>query len=230
MVPRPASQETLVIMSLLTIMSQLAEGLQSSVLIFAITLIGSLPLGLIVCALRMSKVRPVALIARIYISIMRGTPLVLQLLVVYFGPFYVAGIQVSASYRFVAVLIAFILNYAAYFGEIFRSGFLAIPVGQREAALVLGYTRRQTLIHILMPQMIKVVMPSLTNEVITLVKDTSLAYVLSVSEMFSVAKAIAAAQKSMTSFAVAGVFYYLFNALVAAVMERIERRFSYYSS
>lgn len=216
-------------MNITTLVVQLLEGLQSSVLIFVITLVGSLPLGLCVSALRMSRVRPLALIARIYISIMRGTPLVLQLLVVYFGPFYLLGIQVSASYRFVAVLIAFILNYAAYFGEIFRSGFLAIPQGQREAAQVLGYTRIQTLIYILMPQMIKVVMPSLTNEVITLVKDTSLAYVLSVSEMFSVAKAIAAAQKSMTSFMVAGLFYYLFNAVVAWVMERIEKRLSYYT-
>ena len=177
---------------------------------------------------RMSKIKPVQLITKIYISIMRGTPLMLQLLVVYFGPYYLFGMRLSTSYRFTATIIGFAVNYAAYFAEIYRSGIQSIPEGQREAAKVLGYTKNQTFFKIIFPQMVKRVLPSVTNEVITLVKDTSLAFVLAYAEMFTIAKQIAAAQTTMMPLFVAGLFYYIFNLIVAVGMEYLEKRMSYY--
>ena len=211
----------------LKVSGQLLEGFGATVLIFALTLLFSLPLGLGICALRRSKIKLLSILARIYISIVRGTPLMLQLLVVFFGPYYVFNISLSNTYRFYAVIIGFTLNYAAYFAEIFRSGFEAIPVGQREAATVLGYSRGQIYTRILLPQMIKIVLPSVTNEVITLVKDTSLAFALAYTEMFTVAKQISAANTSIMPLFIAGLFYYVFNALVAFVMHRIESSMNY---
>ncbi len=216
-------------MSFQTMMGELSAGMLTSVEIFLLTLIGSLPLGMFVAFGRMSKNPLLRWIVKIYISIMRGTPLMLQLLVVYFGPYFLLGIQISGAYRFWAVIIAFVLNYAAYFAEIYRSGIESMPKGQYEAANVLGYSRAQTFTRIILPQVIKRVLPSVTNEVITLVKDTSLAFAIAVSEMFTVAKAIAASEKSMMSFVAAGLFYYVFNFLVAWIMERFEKKLSYYS-
>ncbi len=152
----------------------------------------------------------------------------LQLFVVYFGPYFLFGIRISSDYRFWAAIIGFVLNYAAYFAEIYRAGIESMPVGQYEAAKVLGYSRSQTFIRIILPQVIKRILPPVTNEVITLVKDTSLAFVISVAEMFSAAKAIAAAQASVTALVVAGVFYYVFNLVVALIMDKIEKKLSYY--
>lgn len=210
------------------IVRQLGSGLGVSLGIFASTLIFSLPLGLIVAFGRMSKFKVVRVITKIYISIMRGTPLMLQLMVVYFGPYYLFGIKISQSYRLTAVLIGFAINYAAYFAEIYRGGIESMPVGQYEAAKVLGYNRVQTFFTIIFPQVMKRILPSITNEVITLVKDTSLSFVLAVTEMFTLAKQIASAQVSMMPFIVAGVFYYIFNLVVAVVMERIEKKLNYY--
>ena len=146
---------------------------------------------------------------------MRGTPLMLQLLVVYFGPYFIFGIPITRSYRLNAVLIGFALNYAAYFAEIYRGGISAIPDGQYEAAKLLGYSKSQTFIHIVMPQVVKRIIPAVANETITLVKDTSLAFTLAVAEMFTLTKQLVAAQSSMIPFVVAAVFYYVFNLLVA---------------
>ena len=157
---------------------QLLPGMGASVSIFVLTLLFSLPLGLLVAFARMSKIKPLQWITKFYISIMRGTPLMLQLLVVYFGPYYVFRQNISTEYRFYATIIGFSINYAAYFAEIYRSGIQSIPVGQREAAKVLGYSRVQTFWKIIFPQMVKRVLPPVTNEVITLVKDTSLAFVV----------------------------------------------------
>ena len=129
---------------------------------------------------------------------------------------------------FYAVLTAFSLNYAAYFAEIYRGGIQSIPVGQYEAAKVLGYSRAQCFGRIIMPQVIKRIIPALTNEIITLIKDTSLSFALAVPEMFTTAKAIAAADKTMTAFAAAGVFYYVFNLLVAGIKRKVEQKLSYY--
>ncbi|MFR4700475.1 MAG: amino acid ABC transporter permease, partial [Christensenellaceae bacterium] len=169
-------------MSFLNIAGQLVEGLGGTCLIFFLTLIFSMPLGLLVCFGRMSKNIVVRSIMKVYISIMRGTPLMLQLLVVYFGPFFIAGANIS-GFRFYAVIIGFSLNYAAYFAEIYRSGIESMPVGQYEAATVLGYSKSQTFIRIILPQVIKRILPAVTNEIITLVKDTSLAFAIAYQEM-----------------------------------------------
>ena len=193
--------------------------------IFAVTLVCAIPLGVLLSFGRRSKYKVISWPVSLYISIMRGTPLLLQLLFVYFAPKYMFGLNYD---RFLAALIAFVLNYAAYFAEIFRSGIEAIPVGQHEAASVLGYTRSQTFVRIVLPQMMRIVLPPVTNEVITLVKDTSLAFALAYTEMFTLAKQIAAANASIMPLFVAGVFYYIFNFVVAWVMETIEKKMRYY--
>lgn len=152
----------------------------------------------------------------------------LQLVVVYFSPFYIFGVKISAGWRFTAVILAFVLNYAAYFAEIYRSGIESMPVGQYEAARVLGYTKAQTFFKIILPQVIKRILPPITNEMITLVKDTSLAFVLAQVEMFTLAKQFAAAQASVMPLMVAGAFYYIFNLIVASLMEFVEKKLNYY--
>ena len=211
-----------------SITKQLAEGLLASLVIFFLTLLFSLPLGLLVAAGRMCKIAPIRWLVKFYISIARGTPLMLQLLVVFYGPYYLFGATLTTSYRFQAVIIGFALNYAAYFAEIYRSGIQAVPQGQHEAAKILGYSKSQTFFKIVFPQMAKNILPSVTNEVITLVKDTSLAFAISYTEMFTLAKQVAAAQTTIMPLFIAGVFYYIFNFVVAFVMEKIEKRMNYY--
>jgi polar amino acid transport system permease protein len=219
---------------LLPMVKQLAEGLGVSAGIFFLTLLFALPLGFVIAAGRMSGNPVVRGIFQLFISVMRGTPLMLQLFIWYFSPYYIFNIPLSdlaigpVEYRFTAVIIGFSLNYAAYFSEIYRSGIESIPRGQYEAAAVLGYSGRQTFFRIILPQVIKRVIPPVTNEVITLVKDTSLAFSLSVLEMFTLAKQIASAQTTMMPFIIAGIFYYIFNFLVAGVMAFIEKRLAYY--
>lgn len=215
-------------MILSNVIMQLLGGMVTSVEIFLLTLLFSLPLGLVIAGGRMSKFAPLRWLMKIYISIMRGTPLMLQLIVVFFAPYYLFGISLSADYRFVAVIIAFTINYAAYFAEIYRGGIEAIPKGQYEAAQVLGYNKIETFFIIILPQVFKIILPSVTNEVITLVKDTSLSFVIAIPEMFTVAKQIAAADASIAALLVAGVFYYVFNIIVAFVMEHLENRLNYY--
>ncbi len=215
-------------MDVMAIVQQLGSGVSVTIEIFVVTLLCSMPLGMVVAFGRMSNQIIIRSITKLYIAIMRGTPLMLQLMVVYFGPYYLFGIRITTSYRLTAVLIGFSINYAAYFAEIYRSGFLSIPVGQYEAAKVLGYNKAQTFFKIILPQVIKRVLPTVTNEMITLVKDTSLAFVIAVAEMFTQAQKIAAAQTTMVPFMVAAVFYFIFNAIVAYGMERLERRLDYY--
>ena len=215
-------------MTIQQILMQLAGGMGTSIQIFAVTLIFSLPLGLFVALGRMSKNKLLQAVIKVYISIMRGTPLMLQLLVVYFGPYYIFGMRVGNSYRLWAVFIGFVINYAAYFAEIYRSGIQSMPVGQYEAAKLLGYSKSQTFIKIILPQVIKRILPSVTNEVITLVKDTSLAFTLSVMEMFTTAKALASSQVSMMPFVAAGIFYYVFNLVVAMFLEWLGKKLDYY--
>lgn len=215
-------------MSLQTMIQEMAAGMLISIKIFVCTLVFSMPLGMILCFGRMSKWWPVRMLTKFYISVMRGTPLMLQLLVVYFGPFFIFGIKITSSYRLTAAYIGFAINYAAYFAEIFRAGIESIPVGQYEAAQILGYSKTQTFIHIILPQMVKRVLPPVTNETITLVKDTSLAFALAVTEMFNTAKQIAAAESNMVPFIIAALFYYIFNLLVAVVSEALEKKLSYY--
>lgn len=175
----------------------------------------------------MSKIKPVKYFTKFYISVLRGTPLMLQLMVVYFFPYYLFGWSIG-NWRYPAIIVGFVINYSAYFAEIYRSGIEAMPKGQYEAAEMLGYNKVQTFVKIILPQVIKMILPSVTNEIITLVKDTSLAFSLSYLEMFSIAKQIAAKQTTLMPFAIAAVFYYVFNLLVSFIMERIEKRMSYY--
>lgn len=214
-------------MSFEVMLRQLTIGFGSTVLIFAMTLLFSLPLGMIVYFGRVCRIKPVSWLVKIYISIMRGTPLMLQLLLWYFGPYYLWGMNIG-GYKFTAIILGCSLNYAAYFAEIYRSGIESIPAGQYEAAQLLGYNKQQTFFKIILPQVVKIVLPSVTNEVITLVKDTSLVYSVSYVEMFALAKQIAAAQTTVIPFFIAGVFYYVFNFVVAWVMERFEKKLDYY--
>ena len=214
-------------MDLLTMISKMAEGLTKTCAIFALTLLFSLPLGMLIALLRMSKNKIVSGVTRFIISVLRGTPLMLQLLAVTYGPYYLFGVSVSRN-KLIPVVIAFAINYAAYFAEIYRGGIESISVGQYEAAKILGYSKAQTFIHIILPQVIKRIMPSITNEVVTLVKDTSIAFTVSYQEMFTIGKQIANSQTSFTPFVVAGVFYFVMNALVDYGMGKIEKALDYY--
>ena len=152
----------------------------------------------------------------------------LQLMVVYFGPYYLFGIKISPFYRNIAVVIGFVLNYAAYFAEIYRSGIESMPVGQYEAAEILGYSKSQTFLHIILPQVIKRILPSVTNEVITLVKDTSLAFAISYIELFTEPQMIAASKTSMLPYLAAAIFYYVFNLVGDGLTSLLEKKLNYY--
>lgn len=248
-------------MSIPVMISTMGIGMLRTVLIFVLTVVLSLPLGIPIAFGRMSKwapfrglrereavrtwldigknrqfrrfvgalidLRPIQLLTKVYIAVMRGTPLMLQLIAWYFGPFYLFGWSIK-GYRLTAIILAFVVNYAAYFAEIYRGGIESMPCGQYEAAEVLGYTKGQTFRKIILPQVAKRILPSVTNEVITLVKDTSLAFTLAYQEVFSLAKQISASQTSFMPFVVAGVFYFVANYAVAFGMEYIEKKMSYY--
>lgn len=219
-------------MNILEILWALRDGLLISVEIFALTLIFSLPLGLLICFGRLSKIKPVAWIFKFYISVMRGTPLMLQLFVVYFLPYYVFGVSLKfmgENWLFLSVIIGFSLNYAAYFAEIYRSGITSVPEGQYEAAKVLGLSKSRTFFVVILPQVIKRVLPAMTNEIITLVKDTSLAFAIGQVEMFTKAKRLASSEVSMLPYAAAAIIYYLFNLVVAFLMSKIEKKTNKYT-
>ena len=205
-------------MTLLTIIAKMSEGLGKTCAIFFLTLLFSLPLGMIITFLRMSKSKVISSVTRFVVAVLRGTPLMLQLIAVTYGPYYLFGTAVSKN-KLIPVVIAFAINYAAYFSEIYRGGI---------ESNVLGYTKAQTFLRIILPQVVKRVMPSVTNEVVTLVKDTSMAFTVSYQEMFTIGKQIANSQTSFTPFLVAGVFYFVFNAIVDFVMGKIEKRMDYY--
>ena len=211
-------------MSLSTMLQTMSVGMLRSIGVFVLTLVGSMPLGMVVALLKKSRFAVVRAIINVYISVIRGTPLMLQLLAWYFGPYYLFGINIG-NWRFPALILGFVINYAAYFAEIYRGGIESIPVGQYE---VLGYTKTQTFTRIVLPQVVKRIMPAVTNEVITLVKDTSLAFTLAYQEMFSLAKQISASQTSFTPFVIAGIFYFVANYVVEFVMGRIEKSLDYY--
>src|SRR5690554_5611749 len=201
------------------------EGSYTTLKIFFLTLIFSLPLGLVVARGRMSKYKVVSSLVNGYIMIMRGTPLILQLIFVYFAPYYIFG---ASTDRFTAVIIAFVINYAAYFAEIYRGGIQSIPKGQIEASSVLGFSRFHTYTHIVMPQVVKTILPSMGNEVITLVKDTALAQTIGVAELFRVAQNAAARQFATTPIFIAGIFYFIMNGVVSKSFDLIEKRLDYY--
>ena len=220
-------------MTLWTMILKMCEGFGKTCAIFFLTLLFSLPLGMVVAFLRRSKNKLISNAMRFFIAVLRGTPLMLQLLAVTYGPYYITKsldfISISvARNKLIPVVIAFSINYAAYFAEIYRGGIESMPVGQYEAAEVLGYTKMQTFFKIILPQVVKRILPSVTNEVITLVKDTSMAFTVSYQEMFTIGKQIANSQTSFLPFVVAGVFYFVFNAVVDFGMGRAEKLLDYY--
>ena len=215
-------------MTVSIMLSKLGEGMVVTLMLFAVTLLFSLPLGLLVSFGRMAKNVVIRTIFKAYISIMRGTPLMLQLMVIYFGPYYIFGITNSPSWKNSAVAIGFVLNYAAYFAEIYRGGIESMPKGQYEAAQILGSSKAQIFTRLILPQVIKIILPSITNETITLVKDTSLAFTIGIMEMFTISKALAASQTTMLPYVFAGIFYYVFNLIVAFLLELLEKKLNYY--
>ena len=202
----------------------LLEGCQVTVEIFAITLVLAIPLGLFLAMGRISPITPLSKAVELYNWVMRGTPLMLQLLFVYFAlpTFGVRLSDVSAA------LLAFVLNYAAYFAEIFRAGIQSIPKGQYEAAKSLGFTYAETMRHIIVPQMIKRVLPPVGNETITLVKDTSLVYVLAMNDLLRAARTIVQREFDMTPFFIAAVFYLAMTFVVTRVFSYLECRYAKY--
>lgn len=193
--------------------------------IFGLTLLFALPLGFIVAKGRMSKIKIVKALVNIYIQIMRGTPLILQLIFVYFAPYYIFGVSYD---RFTAVIISFVINYAAYFAEIYRSGLQAIDKGQYEASKVLGFTKLYTFFHIILPQVFKIILPALAGEVITLVKDTALAQTIGVAELFRAAQNAASREFSTMPIFIAGVFFFVMNYLVSKFFNIVEAKMNYY--
>ena len=213
-------------------MGILMEGFALTAEIFLITLVGSLPLGVVVALARMSKFKPLSLLVQFYISVMRGTPLMLQLMAIMFGPYYIFGLNMGSDWKFWACAIGFILNYAAYFAEIYRSGIQSIPRGQYEAAEVLGYTKAQTFMKIVLPQVIKRILPAMGNEVITLVKDTSIARIISLQEViwagYAFLKSSHGYKGLLWPLFFTGVYYLIFNGVLTLLFGWVEKKLSYF--
>ena len=207
---------------------ELFKGFWINFKLFGITLLCTLPLGLILSFGSMSKFKPLKYLVKVLVWIIRGTPLMLQIIVVFYGPGLLFGMQVGNDYRFKAALIAFIINYSCYFSEIYRGGIESIPKGQQEAGLVLGMTKSQIFFKVTLLQVVKNIVPPMSNEIITLVKDTSLAFAISYTEMFTLAKQVAAAEATIMPLFIAGVFYYVFNFIVAFIMEKIEKKLNFF--
>ena len=205
------------------ILMQILDGLGMTLGVFALSLILSFPLGIVVAILRLSKVRVVRKITEIYIWILRGTPLLLQIMLVFFG-LPTVGIAFD---RFDSILIAFVLNYAAYFGEIIRSGIQSIEKGQRESAEILGFSSWQINMKIILPQVIKRTLPSIGNEVITLVKDTSLVYAVGQNDILKYAKGVANSTGSLVPYVLAGVIYLVLTYVITKVFNEIEKKVNY---
>ncbi len=201
------------------------SGTLVSLRVFVLTLLFSLPLGFVVAKGRMSRIGILRGVVNLYIQIMRGTPLILQLIFVYFAPYYVIGVSYD---RFTAVIVAFVLNYSAYFAEIYRSGLQSIEKGQYEACKVLGFSKAHTFFFIVLPQVIKRILPALGNEVVTLVKDTALAQTIGVSELFRVAQNASSRTFSTMPIFIAGIFYFVMNYIVSKVFDLAEKKLSYY--
>ena len=228
---------------MLTLLKLMLEYVLPTLKLFAFTLLFSIPAGMIVALLKMCKIKPISWLTNIYILIMRGTPLMLQVIVAfYFIPTvqkndsapellrkFLSGVSIRGNYIFWAVLVAFVLNYAAYFAEIFRGGIESIPKGQYEAAGALGFSRLQTFFRIILPQVVKRVIPASSNEVITLVKDTALVSVIGVSELLMVAKERQGALFSFVPLFIAGLFYFIMNWIVSIAFQRLEKKLSYYN-
>lgn len=210
---------------LLVLLRQLVDGFGVTLILFALTLLFSLPLGMLLALARMSRYSLLRKPVQLYILVMRGTPLILQIFTIYFFLPMVFG---NVFDRMTAVVISFVLNYAAYFAEIYRGGVEAVPEGQREAAHVLGMTRAQTFINILLPQVVKRIVLPISNEVITLVKDTALVTAVGMVELYRVARNAASTVGTLEPLFIAGAFYLLFNSVITWLFDRINKYFNYY--
>ena len=210
---------------ILNILPSMFSGLGVSAQIFALTLILSLPFGILLGMVRISRVAIVRNLAATYIYLMRGTPLMLQIMFIYYGLPLVMDIQIN---DFPAAILAFVANYAAYFAEIFRGGIQSISKGQYEGAKVLGFSYRQTMWHIILPQVVKRVIPPLGNETITLLKDTSLVYILAMNDLMRVTRSFVQRDFDTTPFLVAGIFYLVCTAILTRVLTYIEKRYAVY--
>ncbi|NME83865.1 amino acid ABC transporter permease [Clostridium sp. SM-530-WT-3G] len=209
---------------ILELMPQVLDGLKVTLEVFAVTLIISIPLGIVVALMRTSKSFILSKLSGLYVLIMRGTPLLLQITVIFFG-LPLVGISFD---RFTAAIIAFSLNYAAYFGEIFRSGIQSIDDGQIEGAEVLGLTKKDTLLRIILPQAFKTVLPPVANEITTLVKDTSLVYIVGLDELLKVGKIASNRDVSLLPLLVVGAVYLIIIGIFSGVLKRIEKKYDYY--
>lgn len=206
---------------------RLLQGFSITCSIFFITLVGALPLGFVIAFGSMSGLAPVRVLSRVFVWIIRGTPLMLQIIIVFYGPGLWFGMPVES--RLTAVCIAFIINYGAYFSEIYRGGIESIPKGQYEAGQVLGINRRKIFTRIVLPQVVKRIMPAMGNEVITLVKDTSLARILMVGELITVSYNVVNTKAILWPLFYAGLFYLIFNGILTLILGGIEKKLSYYS-
>lgn len=212
--------------NILNLFNILSQGLFTTILIFILTLLLAIPLGIVVAIAQNSKNKILNAIIKIYILIIRGTPMMLQIIFVYFAPYYLFKLSYD---RFLAVIIAFVINYAAYFSQIFRSGILSIPKGQKEAAFTLGFSKTQTFFKIILPQVIKRILPSMSNEVISLVKTTSLAQIIGVTEVFALAQKQASFQFSILPLCIAALIYLALCTIITFVFNKLEKKFSYYT-
>ena len=210
---------------ILRILPNMFAGLGVSAQIFLITIVLSLPIGILLALVRISKVAVFRKLAEIYIYVMRGTPLMLQIMFIYYGLPLMLNVQIS---DFPAAILAFVANYAAYFAEIFRGGIQSIPKGQYEGAKVLGFTYRQTMWHIVLPQVVKRVIPPLGNETITLLKDTSLVYILAMNDLMRVTRAFVQRDFDAMPFLVAAVFYLVCTAILTKILAYVEKRYAVY--
>lgn len=219
-------------MELGVMVGALVDGLGLSAWIFVVTLVGSLPLGIVVALCRMSSFKPLSLLAQFYISILRCTPLMLQLMAFMFGPYYLLGMNMGTDWKFGACAVGFILNYSAYFAEIYRSGIQSIPKGQYEAALVLGYSRSQTFFKIVLPQVIKRILPAMGNEIITLVKDTSLARIIALQEIIWAGQAFLKGSQGISGqiwpLFFTAIYYLIFNGILTVVLGKLEKKLDYF--
>lgn len=204
----------------------LFSGLKTTLVIFIVTLVLSIPLGIIVALLKNSKSKIISKIMSLYILVIRGTPMILQIIFVYFAPYYMFKISMD---RFIAIIIAFSINYAAYFSEIFRSGLNSISKGQSEAAYTLGLTKFQTFIYIILPQVIKIILPASSNEVISLVKTTSLAQIIGIAEMFSLAQKQSNYNFSIMPLIIAAIYYLILVGIISVIFKKIEKKLEYYN-
>ncbi|NLA69928.1 MAG: amino acid ABC transporter permease [Clostridiales bacterium] len=215
-----------------SVLQELTIGFGMTLELFVITLIGAIPLGLVVAFGSMSKIKPIKYLAKAFVWVMRGTPLMLQLIIVYYGPGLLFGTNIwgmGTTGRFIAVVVAFVINYAAYFSEIYRGGIESIPQGQYEAGQMLGLTKTQIFFRVILLQVVKRIITPMSNEIITLVKDTSLARVIAVYEVIWMGQAFIKSDGIIWPLFMTGLYYLAFTGVLTVLLAKLEDKFSYFN-